>query len=248
MASSPITSRKIEGEKVEVGMDFLFLGSKITVDGDCSYEIRRWLLLGRKAVRNSVLKSRDITLPTKGHIVKALVFPEVTYCCESWSIKKAERQTIDAFELWCWRRLLKVPWAAKGSNQSILREINPKDSLEGLTLKLKLSILVIWYKQPTHWKSPWCWERLRVEGEEGVRGCDGWMASPMQWTQTGANFWRWWGAGRPGVLQSVGSMSQTQLGDWTTITSRFINTGSIINTGKLVKNTRGQARRLCPEN
>ena len=120
--------------------DFLFLHSKITVDGDCSHEIRRKLLLGREAMINldSVLKSRDITLPTKGHILKAVVFPVVTYGCENWTIKKAEHHRIDAFELWCWRRLLRAPWTARRSNQSILREINPEYSLEGLMLKLKL--------------------------------------------------------------------------------------------------------------
>ena len=140
MASGPITSWQIEGEKVEVVTDFLFLGSKVTADGDCSHEIRRRLLLGRKAMANldSVLKSRDITLLTKVSIVKAMGFPVVTYGCESWTIKKAERQRIDAFELCCWRRLLKVPWKARRSNQSILREINPEHSLEGLMLKLKL--------------------------------------------------------------------------------------------------------------
>ena len=139
MASSPITAWQIEGEKVEVMTDFLFLGSKITVDGDCCHEIRRCLLLGRKVMTNldSVLKSRDITLLTQVHIVKAMVFPVITYGSESWTLKKAECQRIDAFELWCWRRLLKVPWRAKRSNQSILREINPEYSLEGLMLKLR---------------------------------------------------------------------------------------------------------------
>ena len=139
MASSPITAWQIEGEKVEVVTDFLFLGSKITVDGDCSQEIR-CLLLGRKAMTNldSVLKSRDITLLTQIHRVKAMVFPVVMYGSESWTLKKAECQRIDAFELWCWRRLLKVPWTARRSNQSILREINPEYSLEGLMMKLKL--------------------------------------------------------------------------------------------------------------
>ena len=127
MASGPIISWQIEGEKVEAVTRFLFLGSKITADGDCSCEIRRWLFLGRKAITNldSVLKSRDITLLTKVHIVKAMVFPVVTYGCESWTRKAAECQRIDAFELCCWRRLLKVPWKARRSNQSILREINP---------------------------------------------------------------------------------------------------------------------------
>ena len=139
MASGSITAWQIGGGKVEVVTDFLFLGSRITVDSDCSHEIRRQLLLGRKATTNldSVLKSRDITLPTKVHMVKAMVFPVVMYNCEGWTVKKPECQRIDAFELWCWRRLLKVPWTAKRSNQSILREINPEYSLEGLMLKLK---------------------------------------------------------------------------------------------------------------
>ena len=138
MVSSPITAWQIEGEKVEVVTDFLFLGSKITADGDCSHEIRRQLLLGRKAMTNldSVLKSRDITLPTKVCIVKAMVFPVVTYGCESWTIKKAEHRRIGVFKLWCWRRFLKVPWTAR-SNQSILREINPEYPLEGRMLKLQ---------------------------------------------------------------------------------------------------------------
>ena len=139
MVCSPITAWQIEGEKVEVVTDVFFLGSKITADGDCSHEIRRRLLLDRKAVPNldSVLTSRDITLLTEVHIIKALVFPVVTYDCDSWTIKKAERQRIDAFELWCWRRLLKVPWTGRRSNQSILREINPEYSLEGVMLKLQ---------------------------------------------------------------------------------------------------------------
>ena len=138
MASDPITAWQIEGEKVEVVTDVFFLGSKITADGDYSHEIRRRLLLGRKVVTNldSVLTSRDITLLTKVHIVKALVFPVVMYDCDSWTIKKAEHQRIDASELWCWRRLLRVPWTARRSNQSILREINPEYSLEELMLKL----------------------------------------------------------------------------------------------------------------
>ena len=137
MASSPITSWKIDGETVA---DFIFLGSKITADGDCSHEIKRHLLLGRKAMTNleSMLKSRDITLPTKVHLVKAMVFPVVMYGCESWTIKKAECQRIDAFQLWCCRRLLTVPWTARRSNQSILKEISPEYSLEELRLKLKL--------------------------------------------------------------------------------------------------------------
>ena len=140
MASGPITSWQIDGETVETVAYFSFLGSKITADGDCSNEIKRCLLLGRTVMTNldSLLKTRDITLPTKVHLVKAMVFPVVMYGCESWTVKKAEHQTTDAFELWCWRRLLRVPWTARRSNQSILKEISPEYSLEGLMLKLKL--------------------------------------------------------------------------------------------------------------
>ena len=140
MASGPITSWQIDGETVETVSDFILGGSKITVDGDCSHEIKRYLLLGRKAMTNldSILKSRGITLPTMVRLVKAVVFPVIMYGCETWTIKKAEHQRIDAFELWCWRRLLKVPWTARRSNQSILKEISPGCSLEGLMLKLTL--------------------------------------------------------------------------------------------------------------
>ena len=140
MASGPTTSREIDGETVETVSDFIFLGSKITTDGDCSHEIKRRLLLGRKVMTNldSILKSRVITLPTKVHLVKAMVFPVVMYGCESWTVKKAERRKIDAFEQWCWRRLLRVPWTVRRSNQSILKEISPGISLEGMMLKLKL--------------------------------------------------------------------------------------------------------------
>ena len=140
MASSSITLWQIDGEMIETVTDFILGGSKITADGDCSHEIKRHLLLGRKVMTNldSILKSRDITLQTKGHLVKAMVFPAVMYGCESWTIKKAECQSTDAFELWCWRRLLRVPWTVKRSNQSTLKEISPEYSLEGLMLKLKL--------------------------------------------------------------------------------------------------------------
>ena len=139
-ASSPITSWQIDGEKVETVAGFLFLGFKITEDGKCSLRNKRRLLLGRKIMKNldSILKSRNITLQTKVHIVKAMVFPVVMYGCESWTVKKAERRRIDAFELWCWRRLLRVPWTARRPNQSSLKEINPEYLLEGLMLKLKL--------------------------------------------------------------------------------------------------------------
>ena len=140
MPSSPITSWEIDGETVETVADFIFLGSKITADGDCSHEIKKHLLLGRKVMTNldSILKSRAITLSTKVCLVKAMVFPVVMYGCESWTIKQSEHQRVDAFELWCWRRLLRVPWTARRSNQSILKEISPGCSLEGLMLKLKL--------------------------------------------------------------------------------------------------------------
>ena len=140
MASGPITSWQKDGETVETVTDSIFLGSKITADGDCSQEIKRHLLLGRKVMTNlnSILKSRNITLPTKVHLVKAMVFPEVLYGCESWTVKTTECRRIDAFELWCWRRFLRVPWTARRSNQSILKEISPEYSLEGLMLKLKL--------------------------------------------------------------------------------------------------------------
>ena len=140
MASGPITSWQIDGETVETVTDFIFWGSKITTDGDCSHEIKRRLLLRRKVMTNldSIFKSRDITLPTKVRLVKAMVFPVVMYGCESWTVKKAVRQRIDAFELWCWRRLLRVPWTTRRSDQSILKKINPGISLEIMMLKLKL--------------------------------------------------------------------------------------------------------------
>ena len=140
MASSPITSWQVDGEIVETAADFIFLGSKITADGDCSHKIKRHLFLERKVMTNldNMLKIRDITLLTKVHLFKAMVFPVVMYGCESWTVKKAEHRRIDAFELWCWRRFLRVPWTARRSNQSILKEISPGCSLEGLMLKLKL--------------------------------------------------------------------------------------------------------------
>ena len=140
MTSSPTTSWEVDGETVETESDFILGGSKITAYGDCSHEIKRCLLLGRKVMTNldSIFKSRDITLPTKVHLVKAMVFPVVMYGCESWTVKKAEHGRIDAFELWCWRRLLRVPWTARRSNRFILKEISPGISLEGMILKLKL--------------------------------------------------------------------------------------------------------------
>ena len=194
---------------------FIFLGSKITADGDCSHEIKRHLLLGRKTMTNldSMLKNKDITLSTKVHLVKAMVFPVVMYGCESWTIEKAEYQRIDAFELWCCRRLLRVPWTARRSNQSILKEISPGCSLEGLMLRLNSNTLATWCEELTHWKRPWCWEGLRAGGEGDDRGWDGWMASPTRWTWVWARFESWWRTGKPGVLQSMG-LQRVNMTEW----------------------------------
>ena len=182
MASSPITSWQIDEETMETVTDFILGGPKITVDGDCSHEIKRCLLLGRKAMTNqdSILKCRDVTLPTKVHLVKAMVFLVVMYGCESWTRKKAEHWRTDSFELWCWRRLLRVPWTARRSNQSILKKISPKYSLEGLMLTLKLQYFSHLMQSIDSLKSPWCWEKLKAGGEGEYRGWDGWMASPTQ--------------------------------------------------------------------
>ena len=151
------------------------------------------------------LDSRDIALPTKVCLVKDMVFLVVRYENESWTIKKAEHWRTDAFKLWCQRRLLRVPWTARRSNQSILKEISPEYSLEGLVLKLKLNRVATWCEELTHWKRPWCWERLKVEGEGDNRGWDGWVASQTRWTWVWANSGREWRTGKPGVLQSMGS-------------------------------------------
>ena len=153
----------------------------------------------------SVLKSRDITLLTKVHLIEAMVFQAVMYGYESWTIKKAEHQRIDAFELWCWTRLLKVPWTTRKSNQPILKEISPEYSLEGLMLKLKLQYLATWCEELSHWKRPWCWERFKAGGERDNRGWDGWMALLTQWTWVWACSGSWWWSWRPGKLQYLGS-------------------------------------------
>ena len=207
MASGPIISWEIDGETVETVSDFILGGFKITAGGECSHEIKRHLLLGRKVMTNldSILKSRDITLPTKVHLVKAMVFPVVMYGCESWTVKKAECQRIDAFELWCWRRLLRVSWIARRSNQSILK-INPGCSLEGLMLKLKLQyfrhlmqradslekILILgkierrrrrgWQASPTPWT--WVWVDSGVgDGQGGLACCDSWGCKELDTTE-----------------------------------------------------------------
>ena len=186
--------------------DFLFLGYKITSDGDCGHEIKRHLLLVRKDMTNldSILKSRDITLLTKVRLVKTMIFPVVMYRCESCTMKKAECQRTDAFELWCWRRLLWVPWTARRSNQSILEEISPGYSLKDWCWSWNSNTLATSCKELTRLKRSWCWERLRA-GEGDNRGWDGWMASPTQWTWVWVNSGSWWRTGRPGVLQSMGS-------------------------------------------
>ena len=197
MASGRITFWQIDGKTVETERDFI---------GDCSHEIRRCLLLGRKVMTNldSILRSRDITLPTKVCLVKAMVFPVIMYGCESWTIKKTEHWRIDAFELWCWRRLLRVPWTARRSNQSILKEISPEYSLEGLMLKL-----IIQYFGHLMWRNDSFEKTLmlgKIEGRGEVddRGWDGWMASRTQQKWAWVNSRSWWWTGRPGMLQSMG--------------------------------------------
>ena len=191
MPSSPITSWQIDGKTMETVTDFIFLGSKITADGDCSHEIKRCLILGRKVMTNpvSILRSRDIILQTKVHIVKAMIFPVVMYECDSWSVKNTECWTIDAFELWCWRRLWRVPWTVRRSNQSILKEIDPEYSLEGLMLKLKLQYFGH-LMQRTDSLEKTLMLGKRKAGEGSDRGWDGWMESLIQWT------WVWANSGR----------------------------------------------------
>ena len=202
MASGPITSWQIDGETVETVTDFIWGGSKVTADGDCSHEIKRCLLLERKVITNldSILKSRDITLPTKVRLVKAMVFPVVMYGCETWTIKKAEGRRIDAFELWCWRRLLTVPWTARRSNQSVLKEISPGVHWKDWCWSRNSNTLATWCKEVTHVKISWCWERLKVGGEGDNRGWDGWMASATQRTWVWVSSMSWWLTGRPGML------------------------------------------------
>ena len=163
---------------------------------------------------DSILKSRDITLPTRICLVKVMFFPVVVYGCESWTIKKAEHRRINAFELWCWRRLLRVSWTSRRSNQSILKEISPEYSLEWLMLKLKLQYFGHLMQRTTHWKRPWCWERLKTGGKGDNRGWDGWMASPTQWTWVWINSRSWWWTGKPAMLQYIGL--QRVRHDWAT--------------------------------
>ena len=192
-------------------------GSKITAYGDYSHTIKTlapWKKSYHQAWQH-ILKSSVITLPAKVRLVKEMVFPVVMYGCESWTIKKAERQRIDGFELWFWRRFLRVPWTAGRSNQSILKEISPEYSLEGLMLKLKLQYFGHLMQRTSSLEKTQCWERWKAGGEGDDRRWDGWMASPMQWTWVWVGSGSWWWTGRPGVLQSMGSQSQTRLSNWT---------------------------------
>ena len=214
------------------------MGSESTADGDCSHKIKRHLHPGRKAMTNldSILKNRDITLLTNVHLVKAMVFPVVMYGCESWAIKKAECWRIDVFELWCWRRLFRVPWAARRSNQSILKEVSPGCSLEGLMLKLKHEYFGhLMQRTDSLEKTLMRWERLKVGGERDDRGWDGWMASPTQWTWVWVNSRSWWWTGEAwrAAIHGV-TKSRTQLSDWTDW-SKYIHISSSHATKYFVK-------------
>ena len=204
-------------------------------------KLKKCLLFRRKVKTNldSLFKSRDITLPTKVRLVKAMVFPVVMYGCESWTVKKAEHRRIDAFELWCWRRLLRVPWTARRSNQYILKEICPEYSLEGLMLKLKLQYFGHLMWRTDSFERPWCWERLKAGREGDDRGWDGFISSPIQWTWACINSGSWWWTGRPGLLQFMGSQRvghdcATEL-SWTELKSSLYSLNTRILSHMLFK-------------
>ena len=213
---------QIDGETVT---DLILGGSKITADGDCSHEIKRRLLLERKVMTNldGVLKIETLLCEQRSHLVKAMIFPVVMYGCESWAIKKAEHWRIDAFELWCWKRLLRVPWTARRSNQSILKEISPRCSLEGLMLKLKLQYLGHLMRRVDSLEKTLMLGGIGAGGEGDDRGWDGWMASPTQWAWVWINSRNWWWSVRPSLLQSMEFprpeywSGSSQPRDWTSV-------------------------------
>ena len=226
MVSSPITSWHKDEKTMETVTDFIFLGSKITAGGDCSHEIKRLLLFGRKAMTNleSILKSRDVTLLTKIHIVKAIVFPVVMYGYESWTIKNSECWRTDAFELWYWRRLLRVSWTGRKSNQSVLKEINPEYSLKGLMLKRKLQYFGHLMWRADSLENTLIWGKTEGRRRRGNKGQRWWMASPIQWTWTWVNPGRWWRIGKHATVYR----SQSFWHYWATEQQHMLSTNSTV--------------------
>ena len=205
MAFGPITSWQIDGETMEIVTDFILGGSKITADGNCSHEIKT-LALWKKRYDQTIqhIKKQRHYFANKVHLDKAMIFPVVMYGCESWTIKKAEHWKIDTFDLWCWRRLLSIPWTARRSNLPVLKKISSEYPLEGLMLKLKLQYFGHLMCITDSLKRTWCWERLKAGGEGDDRGWDGWMASLTRWTGVWARFGGWWWTGKSSTLQSMG--------------------------------------------